>query len=84
MKIGLIGAPCTGKTTLAKAVAEKLKIPAVLESFDSAVKHCVFNSKDRMFGAPPETWPEYFDRVWREGLYDEVIDFTKAIAIDIK
>ena len=55
-----------------------------LKIFDSAVKHCVFNSKDRMFGAPPETWPEYFDRVWREGLYDEVIDFTKAIAIDIK
>ena len=78
MKIGLVGAACTGKTTLAKAVGEKLGIPVIGENFDNALKRI------RHTKGPTESFPEYFQRVWKvQGYHQEIIDFGKALADDL-
>src|SRR5580693_1520073 len=84
MKIGLCGAPCTGKTTLAKAVAEKLNFTFIGESFEGAQKQCIEHGCRVNTLADP--WPKYFNKVWNDtnNYYDEIINFTKGIAWDLE
>lgn len=82
MRIGMIGAPCTGKTTLAKAVSQELNIHFIGESFEGALKVCR-QSKWYISKFDKELWPEYFERVWKESAYSEIINFGRAIGIDL-
>jgi GTPase SAR1 family protein len=84
MKIGLVGAPCVGKTTLAKAVAEKLNLTFIGESFDDAAKQCEIHNYKIAKGN--RTWPNYFDDCWEstEVYAQDIIMFTKGIAWDLE
>jgi AAA domain-containing protein len=85
MKIGLCGAPCTGKTTLAKAVAEKLNLTFIGESFEGADEQCEKHDCGilKWIGEP---WPEYFNRVWgdTDRYSGQIISFTKGLAWDLE
>lgn len=77
MKIGLLGAPSTGKTTLAAALSKELGLPVIGDSYDDIYKFCelyTYNVKKRK----DETWPEYFDRCWEDGLCNQIYSFESA------
>lgn len=85
MRIGLVGAPCTGKTTLAKTVAEKLNLTFIGESFEGASAQCTMHDCP-ISKMPKEDWPNYFKRVWldTDRYSDDIINFTKGIAWDLE
>lgn len=78
MRIGLVGAPCVGKTTLAKAVAKKLKLQFIGESLDGALKTCVELDLP-VTKASDETFPEYLGRIQRCNS-NEIINFGRGFS----
>jgi|HubBroStandDraft_2_1064218.scaffolds.fasta_scaffold48256_1 hypothetical protein len=83
LRIGLVGAPCTGKTTLAKAVAEKLNLTFIGESFEGAQKQCEIHGWK--ITTEGRNWPDYFDSCWADtkDCTQDIINFTKGIAWDL-
>lgn len=79
MKIGFVGAMGVGKTTLAKRVAEELKIPFLPESLEAAEKWCnstaLYLTKGRHIDSYDETFADWFPHM--DG--DDCINFETGL-----
>jgi nicotinamide riboside kinase len=75
MKIGLLGAPSTGKTTLAFALSKELSLPVIGDSYDEIIAYCTEEYPFEITKYDEESFPDYFERLWLEHRYSEINRF---------
>lgn len=78
MRIGLVGTICSGKTTLAKALAEELNITLIPESFDKAIEWC--NSHDyAIYKHRDWSYEKWFDVIYKASMDYRMANFETGL-----